>query len=80
MCAFTDTLARTTGEWRGLAVDSSGNVYVSDNGAIRVITAGGVVTTLAGYQEKHSSLSPRHRDRHANNADSLQRNRGRLTP
>ena len=34
----------------GVAVDSSGNVYVADTGncTIRKITAGGVVTTLAG--------------------------------
>ena len=34
----------------GVAVDSSGNVYVADtyNNLIRKVTLGGVVTTLAG--------------------------------
>jgi len=32
----------------GIAVDSSGNVYVSDNQMIREISSGGVVSTLAG--------------------------------
>ena len=36
---------------RGVAVDSAGTVYVADtnNHTIRTITAGGVVTTLAGF-------------------------------
>lgn len=34
----------------GLTIDSSGNIYVADSGnhTIRIITSGGVVTTLAG--------------------------------
>lgn len=32
----------------GIAVDGGGNVYVVDNSAIRKITSGGAVTTLAG--------------------------------
>jgi streptogramin lyase len=45
----TGTSARFS-EPRGVAVDSSGNVYVADygNSTIRKITSAGVVTTLAG--------------------------------
>ncbi len=32
----------------GVAVDSEGSVYVTDNGTVRKITSAGVVTTLAG--------------------------------
>ncbi len=39
----------------GVAVDGSGNVYVSDNEAIRKITPAGVVTTLAGKASSSGS-------------------------
>ncbi|MDB6169064.1 MAG: repeat containing protein, partial [Verrucomicrobia bacterium] len=32
----------------GIAADNGGNLYVADNGAVRKVTPGGVVTTLAG--------------------------------
>jgi sugar lactone lactonase YvrE len=40
----------------GVAVDSSGTVYVTDGGAIRKITAAGVVSTLAGAQQALGSV------------------------
>lgn len=43
-------IAARFGQAQGVATDASGNVYVADsyNHAIRKITAGGIVTTLAG--------------------------------
>ncbi|WP_374030222.1 NHL repeat-containing protein [Bdellovibrio bacteriovorus] len=43
----TGSTARFNGP-QGIALDSSGNVYVSASNAIRKITSGGAVTTLAG--------------------------------
>ena len=40
----------------GVAVDTSGTVFVTDGGAIRKITTAGVVTTLAGAQQASGSL------------------------
>jgi hypothetical protein len=39
----------------GVAVDGAGNVYVADNGTIRKVTTGGVVTTLAGLAGESGS-------------------------
>jgi sugar lactone lactonase YvrE len=40
---------------RGLSIDRSGNLYVSDSNAIRMVTPAGVVTTLAGQTGQRSS-------------------------
>ena len=54
----TNSTARFTAP-AGVAVDSSGNVYVADygNNAIRKITPAGVVTTLAGMAGTHGSAN-----------------------
>lgn len=43
---------------QGITMDSTGNLYVADtgNGTIRIITAGGVVTTLAGVAGNYNSF------------------------
>jgi hypothetical protein len=43
---------------QGVAVDNAGNVYVSDSGnhTIRMVTPGGVVTTLVGSPKQSGSL------------------------
>jgi streptogramin lyase len=46
----TGTAARFA-RLRGVAVDSTGNVYVSDDDRIRKISPEGIVTTLAGSGE-----------------------------
>jgi len=54
----TNSVARFTAP-AGVAVDSSGNVYVADygNNDIRKVTPAGVVTTLAGMAGTHGSAN-----------------------
>lgn len=65
----TGSAARFSGP-SGVAVDGSGNVYVADygNDTIRMITAGGVVTTLAGSAGQLGSADGRGRP-HARERD-----------
>ena len=44
-------LAASFMEPRGIAADSSGNLYVAELTAIRKVTSTGVVTTLAGGKQ-----------------------------
>lgn len=52
----TGSAARFVGP-SALALDDAGNLYVADDNAIRKITQGGIVTTLAGHNESYSGGS-----------------------
>ena len=51
----TGAAARFSFLFEGVAVDGAGNVFVADGCAIRKITPGGVVTTLAGSADSQGS-------------------------
>ena len=37
------------GNIHGLAIDSSGDLYISDDGRVRMVSPAGIITTVAGY-------------------------------
>ncbi len=48
----------------GIAIDSKGNLYIADtnNSAVRKISSGGVVTTLAGFYDGTGNVNPGYAD------------------